>query len=134
MANIHIFYNPSPDKWVKDNLKIKIDDSIEYVVEMNQEITIDMNRGMHNIKMYVPWLGGSFGFRSETIEIPDEDQFYYYQLPMLSFQKGKFIRVGSSEDFLKAQKKSKTLFVILLILSIIIFFLLVYPDIASLWA
>jgi len=121
MAKLHIFYNYNEDKVIlKDNLKVKIDDATEFEIEKYEEKEIELENGKHNIKMYVPYMNGSFGFASEDIEINNEDLFYYYKSPLLYSQKGKFIKVNNSEDFLNQKKKNKLMSTIFLITAIII--------------
>jgi len=121
MAKLHIFYNYNEDKTIlKDNLKVKIDDEKELEIGHYEEVEIELENRKHNIKMYVPYMNGSFGFTSEDIEINNDDLFYYYKAPLAYSQKGKFIKVNSSEDFSKQQKKNKIMSTIFLILAIII--------------
>jgi hypothetical protein len=121
MAKLHIFYNYNENKTIlEDDLKVKIDDETELEVGKYEEKEIELENGKHNIKMYVPYMNGSFGFTSEDVEINNEDLFYYYRAPLAYSQKGKFVKVNNSEDFSKQQKKNKLMSTIFLVLAIII--------------
>jgi hypothetical protein len=108
MAKLHIFYNLNDYK-----LKIKIDDKPEFEVDKYEEKEIELENGKHNVEMYVQTIRQSFGLISENIEMNNEDLFYYYKVPLTFYQKGKLIKVNSSEDFLKQKKIYKIKLIIL---------------------
>jgi hypothetical protein len=125
MARLHIYYN-SPigmDSLFKPYLKVKIDDEITFQIDKYKEAVIDLDNGTHSIKMYIPYMMDAAGFVSETLDIQDEDSFYYYKGPAISFGKGKLIKVSSSSEFPKIKLKSKIKFLLSCVLTIIILLL-----------
>ena len=126
MAKLHLYYNFSDSKSaVLDVLRVKINDKIELQVGKYEKEVIELKSGAHNVKMYVPWMGGSFGYTDENIEIQNEDVFYYYKLPSTASQKGKFVKLTNEAALDQLVKLNKAMSKIPLVIVIIIVVLFV---------
>jgi len=120
MAKLHIYYNLSRNKTNMGKLKVKIDDKNEIEIEEYQKQSVELESGIHNIKMYVPWLGGYFGYVDENIEIENDDVFYYYKPPFTHSQKGKFVKLAGYEALEKLTKRNKIISMVSLIVVVAI--------------
>jgi hypothetical protein len=135
MAKLHIFYKSSENKMIIHNLKVEVDGK-EYEIEKNKILEVELEKGAHEIKLYAPYelvgAGGTFGQATETIQMQDEDLFYYFQLPVMYSQKGKFVKVNNAEGLEKMQKRSAVKSKISTVVAIIIVLLIVAAIIWSL--